>query len=112
MKKYLLLAATLVLAACGDTPASDGYSFGNKQYTRNSVQITVVEYPSLQALNKEAKARGVNSEVQAFAVLRPPFDTCTIHMVDPSTKYMPEFIGHEFTHCIYGQWHTNNDSFK
>lgn len=112
MKKYILLVATLVLAACGQTPASDGYSFGEKQHTKNTVQVSIVEYPSLQALNIEVKRRGVTSEVQAFAVLRPPFDTCTIHIVDPSKKYMPEFIGHEFTHCIYGQWHTNNDSFK
>jgi hypothetical protein len=112
VKKLLLLAASLSLAACGDAPASDGYTFGSKQYTKDSVQVTVIQYPSLQALNKQARSLGVDSEVQAFAVLRPPFDSCTIHIVDPSVKYMPEFIGHEFTHCIHGQWHTNNQSFK
>jgi hypothetical protein len=116
LKKLITLSTiTLLLASC--EPASkrgaDGYSFGQPQYEKQQVQINVVTYKSNADLRAAAKARGVDiPEIAAFSELRPPFDTCTVHMVDPRVSYEPEFIGHEFAHCIYGQWHTDNNSRK
>ncbi len=105
--------------SCGQQPASnvgkDGYSFGEKQFTKKEFKVVITEYPSRQDFIKAAKAKGIKNpdEVAAFSILSSPkFDTCKIHIVDPTVVYEPEFLGHELAHCIYGQWHTNNDSFK
>lgn len=94
---------------------ADGYAFGTPQYEKQSVTVRVVTYDSTASLRVAAKSRYNvdNPDIAAFSVIEAPaFDVCTIHMVDPTKKYQPEFIGHEFTHCIYGQWHTDNESFK
>lgn len=110
-----LFLSSLLLVSCNQqtssTVGADGYSFGTKQYEKTQVQVNVVTYESRADLLKVARSRGINSDsLVAFTILRPPFDTCTIHMVDPSVLYEPEFVGHEFLHCVYGQWHTDNDS--
>ena len=113
LKKLLPIFLILGLTSCDTGPreGSDGYKFGQPQYERSQVQINVVTYKNRNYLLAAAKARGVdNTDVVAFSVLRPPFDTCTIHMIDPRVSYEPEFVGHEYLHCVYGQWHTNNDS--
>lgn len=115
--KKLSLAVLLLLAACNQQPSSktgsDGYKFGEKQYEKQTVQVNIVTYKNQQDIYNAAKARGADyPNVVAFSVLRPPFDTCTVHMIDPSVSYEPEFVGHEFLHCVYGQWHTDNDSRK
>ena len=109
--RYLLLCSAMLLAGCNNPQGADNYSFGNKQYEKDSVQVSIVTYDSPAKLQKVAKYEyGVNSPtLVAFSILRPPFDTCTIHMVDPSVSYQPEFVGHEFLHCVYGQWHTSNE---
>jgi hypothetical protein len=92
--------------------------FGTRQFEKKIVTVEVVVHKDLDALQEEARRIGVvrklndqSASVQAFTHLYPPnFDTCTIHMVDPSSHYAPEFVGHEFLHCVYGQWHTDNNS--
>lgn len=107
----VLLAFTVVSCKPAPNKGADGYQFGTPQYEKQQVTINVVTYQKRSDLLKEAKKYGANSEtLVAFSVLKFPFDTCTVHMVDPRVKYEPEFIGHEFAHCVYGQWHTNNDS--
>jgi hypothetical protein len=108
--KYLLLCSALILAGCNSQQGADNYSFGTKQYEKDSVQVSIVTYESPAKLQKIAKDKyRINSDtLVAFSVLRPPFDKCTIHMVDPTVSYEPEFVGHEFLHCVYGQWHTSN----
>lgn len=44
-------------------------------------------------------------EVAAFAIYSVKEPKCTIYMLDARIRYEPEFIGHEFAHCVYGQWH-------
>lgn len=71
--------------------------------------IKLVTYDSVKAFDAEVKRRkiisGPNDSVVAFAVLRPPFDTCEIHIIKPTVQYIPEFMGHETYHCFYGGWH-------
>ena len=103
-----------MLASCKPAPqqGADGYSFGTPQYKKQQVTIQIVTYSNSKQLQDVAKSKGANnSDIVAFSVLHSPsFDVCTVHMIDPQVRYEPEFIGHEFAHCIYGQWHTNNNS--
>lgn len=105
----------LFLTSCNPVPqkGADGYIFHEKQFEKSTVQINVVTYKSQADLQRALGNRaGVDaSNVVAFSVLRPPFDNCTIHMVDPAVSYQPEFVGHEMLHCVYGQWHKNNATF-
>lgn len=113
LKRLLPLAFIFALASCdaGPNTGADGYKFGEPQYAKQQVQVNVVTYNTQADLLRAAKQLGVDSpDVVAFSVLRPPFDTCTVHMISPSVRYQPEFVGHEFLHCVYGQWHTDNNS--
>jgi hypothetical protein len=115
MFKKMSAVLLLLLTSCNPSPkqGADGYTFGEKQYEKSTVQINIVTYQSSADLQRALGNRaGVDaSNVVAFSVLRPPFDTCTIHMVDPAVAYQPEFVGHEMLHCVYGQWHKNNKTF-
>ena len=117
MKRLLTIlgfAALATLAGCEPAPrqGSDGYTFGDKQYTQNNVQVEIVTYASRADLEREIKRRGIKADgnqIIAFTSLYPKDPTrCTIHMVDPAVEYVPEFVGHEFLHCVYGQWHSSN----
>lgn len=103
--KHAALPLALALAACG--PA-DGYRFEAAEFDRDRVVVTVVAHPSQAALLAEALAMGVDAgkgrELQAFGIIGAG-DACTIHIVEPARAYRPEWIGHEFTHCIKGRWH-------
>lgn len=120
-KLLIPIVAVISLSGCGpqsDTSVgADGYSFGAKQYEKKSVVVEIQVYDSVQDLQQALANRGLANvdptSVQAFSSLYPPdFDRCTIHMVDPSKQYLPEFVGHEFLHCVYGQWHTSNTQFQ
>lgn len=107
MKRSLLLAAVLALASCGQTGA-DGYEYAKGTMVRDTVTVSVVTYPSQAALRRAAADQGVRAEgadLMAFATISEVAPRCTIHIVDPAAVYRPEWIGHEFTHCIRGEWH-------
>jgi hypothetical protein len=114
----LLFIVLSVMTSCDTAPkiGADGYKFGEKQYTQNELGVKVITYSTRADFNKELKRRDLltkDGEIMAFSVLftEAP-NLCVIHMVDPAVEYKPEFVGHEFLHCVYGQWHTNNKSFK
>jgi hypothetical protein len=114
MKKLLLIPLLALLTSCDPAPqtGSDGYKFGEKQYTQTQLNVEVVVYPDRASLDKEVKRRGLvadGNQIIAFTTLYTSDRTrCTIHMVDPASDYVPEFVGHEFLHCVYGQWHSSN----
>ncbi len=103
-----------MLGSCDSAPkkGADGYKFGEKQYERNSVQVKIITYKSQSEFEKVLQKYDLPVTTAAFSVLVPPHDTCIIHMIDPSINYEPEFVGHEFLHCVYGQWHTDNKSIS
>lgn len=107
-----LICATIIalLVVSCDRRGSDEYAFGTKQYEKSSVKVNIVTYKSEKEFREEIKRRKLSENTAAFTVLKPPFDECTINMIDPSVRYEPQFVGHEFLHCVYGQWHTNNQS--
>jgi hypothetical protein len=113
-KKVLAILAPLFLFGCDAAPSSnigaDGYRFGEPSFEKDRVTITLVTYPSQADFDREVRRRKIdtnpNKKVEAFAVLYAPnFDICEIHIVKPTTRYMPEFMGHETYHCFYGEWH-------
>ena len=116
MKKLLIPIVALLLFGCDQAPrtGADGYRFGEKQYTQTKISVELVLYPTREELDREINRRKLNTEttrVVAFTSLYKDDPTrCTIHMMDPSVEYAPEFVGHEFLHCVYGQWHKNNKS--
>ena len=114
MIKRIIFFFSLLLASCDQSPktGADGYTFYGKQYEQNPVTVNIVTYKSRADLYNVAKARGAPYKgIVAFSVLSNKRDTCTVHMIDPSISYQPEYVGHEFLHCAYGQWHKNNDTF-
>ncbi len=114
MRYFFVLLFALMLGSCDSAPkkGADGYRFGEKQYERNEVQVKIVTYKSQADYNKVLNRLKLPKTTAAFSTLSPPYDICTIHMIDPSIKYEPEFVGHEFLHCVYGQWHTDNKSIS
>jgi hypothetical protein len=109
MKKLLSFVLPLFLLSC-DVPlnkiGTDGYSFGTPTYEKEVVEITLITYETKDSFDEEVKKRKIpGKDIIAFAILRPPFDKCEVHIIDPKVIYMPEFAGHEMYHCFYGQWH-------
>lgn len=102
MRKYSAVIAILALCGC-EQQAGDGYTFKEKQFTRTSPRIEIVEHDSLRDLRKDApKLDGM--VVMAWSEIYPD-GRCRMHIVDPAVRYYPEYIGHELTHCVYGSWH-------
>lgn len=114
-KKCLIVLAALTLGSC-DKPqyskvGADGYTFGTIQYVKTDLRVEVTVHMSREALVEAAKEYGEDRpDLAAFSILYPKSNLCKVHIVNPEASYEPEFIGHELIHCVYGQWHTNNDS--
>lgn len=83
---------------------ADGHYFETKEYSRPENNVRLVYYASSKALNAAYHARmGTVQRVAGFTVY---FEGgCEIHVIDPSTKYAPEYIGHELLHCFHGNFH-------
>lgn len=86
----------------------DGYLFEGADFEpKTDFKVKVVYSPSLAAIRKE---RG-DPYVVAYTFF--PSDTnnntCEIHIVDPRKLYWPEYIGHEFVHCLVGNFHRAQD---
>lgn len=107
-RRALALSALLAsLAACDATErGKDGYAFDGKQFEQAEVEVRLVTYADPAELREAMTAHGItHADTAAFGVLRPPFDRCEVHIVDPAVRYEPEWLGHEIAHCFYGQWH-------
>jgi len=110
----LLLTVVVGLYACEqlEKPAADGYYFGEPQYVNANVSVQIVTYTEKDFI-EEVRKRKLPKEVMAFTELfSNDQQRCRIHIVRPTEKYSPEMVGHEFLHCVYGQWHTSNEDFE
>lgn len=115
LKRLITVLGLVLLVSACDGPTQieglDGYKFGQKQYTKNVVIVRTEIYQTREEFLEAAKKYSLSDQTAAFTVLDPPhYNSCTIHMLEPSKYYYPEFVGHEALHCFYGQWHTDNDS--
>lgn len=109
MKALAAAALALTLCGCGQQPAADGYTFAKKEFQHETPVMQVIVHPSLADLRKTAPAAATDSidqqhELMAYSILRPN-GRCEVHVVDPAASYQPEWMGHEFAHCIWGRWH-------
>jgi hypothetical protein len=121
MNKFIIvgvafaMTALVTLVAC-DNPSNqkgrDGYYFEKETFTRTEFPVQVILVKDAAAITEEIRKRNniqgtvEPKNVAAFSVIRLNDNKCTIYMIDPKNKYEPEFIGHEFVHCIYGVWHS------
>lgn len=91
--------------------ASDGHVWEGKEYSNGQVFVTVVEHKSAADIWKAYLAEGgediPGTTLQAFTVYNTKA-MCTIHILDPDLYYEPEVIGHEFMHCVHGNFHPNH----
>lgn len=117
MKYFIILLTSLFLFGCDQVPenkrSKDGYYFEKETFTRTEFPVEVVLVQSEKEMSRLLRERSQKvvgkidaKDVAAFAVIRMNDSKCTIYMLDPKVKYQPEFIGHEFVHCIYGVWHS------
>lgn len=111
----VVATALFVLVACDNTSkqkGADGYYFEKETFTRTEFPVEVILVKDAAAITAEIKKRNniqgtvEPKNVAAFSIVRLNEPKCTIYMIDPKNKYEPEFIGHEFVHCIYGVWHS------
>lgn len=114
MRKILLALSLVALASCNDASKTgvDGYTFGKPSFEKSEVKIKIVTYDNKKSFLEAGKKAGVNNpNLAAFALIPvdPTDNTCTVHIMSPKVSYEPEWYGHEFMHCYYGQWHTSNE---
>lgn len=118
---YIVFGLALILnflVGCEKTPqkiASDGYIFEQPQFKRYEFPIDIVIVDSQSKLEEifetktGKKFQGKDRTLAAFSSLTYDPTTldykCTVFVINPEVSYSPEFIGHELTHCFYGQWH-------
>ena len=103
----------LLLVSCGKQPSNvgkDGYYFEKETLTRTELTMHIVlvknQAEMSQLLKEHGRQVASGYEVAAFSTYSQVEPRCTIYMIDPKLNYQPEFIGHEFVHCVYGNWHT------
>lgn len=114
MKIFFLATALLAMTSSPAYASNkkfegmDGYEFSDPKDPRSTITVTVKVYPDYKSVREAVMALGVKAvpKVWAFSVVKG--NTCTIHMIDPNKDYRPELIGHEYLHCVYGQWHGTN----
>jgi hypothetical protein len=100
-----MMPALLVASVIGCDIPGDGYQFKAKEYENKNPNIVFIVHKDEKELHQSAKQYGVERFrfTKAFSILKP--DACIVHILDPSTHYYPEYVGHEITHCMYGRWH-------
>ena len=108
MLKYIVMSLLLCMPAVAQERASDGYRFrGDPPPIRLEFNTVVKEYDTPEELSRAIREFGFTAlkakDIHAFAAVQG--NTCTIHIIKPAKDYMPEHIGHELVHCIYGNWH-------
>lgn len=113
MKKVLAILSILILAGCEPAPkkGADDYLFESKEYEKTNLNIEFVILRNQSEFDQAAKqyANGVQG-LEAFGILIPSENRCILYIKDPEWQYVPEFIGHEVAHCIWGRWHDKRDA--
>lgn len=114
VKRIALALLALGLVSCDQGPGgrtgADDYKFETKEYQKQTITVTIQVFQSQTELDHYARDNNIRvSGLAAFSKLYPSVDKCTIFVVDPTVNYEPEFLGHEFAHCVWGRWHPKRD---
>ncbi len=106
MKPLACILPLLALAGCEGTTGADGYRFGEAEFERDQVSVTLVQYDSESAFIAAARRENSYKEgIEAFGIVSKSRPECEIHVLRVADHYRPEWLGHELTHCIHGRWH-------
>lgn len=93
--------------------ASDGYRFEEAQFNQRNGTFNVVLYKNHgdigDAYVRLSGAKVAPPKMRAFAQVNPDDGTCVVHMVTPDYVYDPTALGHEFMHCVFGNFHRKKD---
>lgn len=103
-----IISAAALLGACATPQASsDGYVFGEPEFTRTSMTMEIVIHDDLLKLRRSIPNGHVafGRELMAWSAIDLNRNHCEVQIIDPRHTYAPEALGHELTHCIYGRWH-------
>ena len=109
---YVLFVVSIAHSTNQPEPGTDGYVFGDKEFTQLDVDLKVVYYDSIEELQLEAQIKEFTFWKDILAFSEVTDDYCEVHMVDPAVEYYPERLGHEITHCLHGNWHPRMDTFE
>jgi len=105
--------STLLLVGCDPSPkkGADDYAFESKEFEKTQLAIDFIVLKDQKEFDQAARmyAPGVEG-LEAFSVIQPDTTYCKVFIKDPKWKYVPEFIGHEVAHCIWGRWHPKRDA--
>lgn len=107
-------AATQTVPQIEQELEDDGYYFEGRERIFQG-QVRWVFYPSLKALRGMACRAGRPNCERIMGMTsygRSSGATCYIHAVDPAAEYRPRTLGHEITHCLYGNWHREQERFR
>lgn len=117
LNKFRIALVAFALASC-----SDEYRFGTPQFEKETVTITLKTFQTREEFTEFLKVKNSQYALEsnkldpvttlAFSETTFGGDECTIYMVHPEVEYSSSTIGHEALHCFYGQWHTDNQSFR
>jgi hypothetical protein len=87
----------------------DGYYFeGAQYYPKTDFKVRVV-YETPEEIHRDMH----DDTIVAYSYIPTARNhwTCEIHMIDPRHQYWPAYIGHEFTHCLVGNFHPMQDRY-
>lgn len=84
--------------------ALDGYWMEETKEPQKKINIKIQYYESKSDL-RTSYVGDVPYGKQVMAYAQFNNETCVIHIVDPRVDYEPEIWGHEFLHCLLGNWH-------
>lgn len=113
--RALIAPVAMFAAAISSAPAdaqkrgTDDYRFEQKEWEILEFTTKLVVHPDLASLNDAAERLGVHPDLgnqfASFMVMNKTRKICTIHVLDPRVRYLPERGGHELMHCAYGNFH-------
>jgi hypothetical protein len=104
---YALEAHQTVNGVPGYIDDPDHYYFENSTPILNpDVEVKVNYYDTFQELAVAYGHPELSGKLMGFTV--PPHDNvkfCSINLINPKVLYYPQYVGHEFLHCVHGNFH-------
>lgn len=105
----VLVAMASITSAEAKKRGADDYLFEQKQWEILEFTTKLVFHPDLESLNRAAERHGIQPDMSmvfaSFMVMNKTSKVCTIHLLDPRDRYLPERAGHELLHCSFGNFH-------
>lgn len=97
-------AAAMIFCACSKAPPPPPV-----QYSPDTFTVAIHWHASEGALHQFARDHGQPNPVDGFTIMTWRGDAylCDIHLVRPDrlTASKEQLLGHEFAHCLFGEWH-------